>query len=160
MITAPTVLSAVSLILLFNCVVCAEDDPTQGFVQLPFNSSFYYIQKPYDLDVSKRYSFVNGTHKLWVYSTDKPLARSSPTRPRTEVIINVNKLLSLPYFTTTLINPLLVVLFLIVLFFYRDIITLLGFGSSKELHTCQLVRLVCVSCKCLEPIQMPLLPPP
>ncbi|KAF2293155.1 hypothetical protein P3X46_018382 [Hevea brasiliensis] len=91
MITTATLYSTGFLVLiLFYCVVgCSTaEDPTQGFAELPFNSSYYYIQKPYDLDVSKRYSFVNGTHQLWVYSTDKPLARSSPTRPRTEVIIN------------------------------------------------------------------------
>nr|XP_027076863.1 citrate-binding protein-like [Coffea arabica] len=63
-------------------------DPTDGFVELPFNTSFYHIQKPFDLPVDQRYSFVDGVHKLWVYSTDNPLSRNSPTMPRTEIMIN------------------------------------------------------------------------
>ncbi|XP_027076864.1 citrate-binding protein-like [Coffea eugenioides] len=62
-------------------------DPTDGFVELPFNTSFYHIQKPYDIPVDQRYSFIDGIHKLWVYSTDKPLAKNSPTNSRTEIII-------------------------------------------------------------------------
>ncbi|KAL3527931.1 hypothetical protein ACH5RR_012587 [Cinchona calisaya] len=64
------------------------NDPTEGFVELPFNTSFYHIQKPYDLPVDQRYSFINGVHKLWVYSTDQPLSQNSPTMPRTEIIIS------------------------------------------------------------------------
>ncbi|KAJ9177754.1 hypothetical protein P3X46_012933 [Hevea brasiliensis] len=63
-------------------------DPTQGFIQLPFNTSHYHIQKPYDLPVSQRYSFLNEIHRLWVYSTDHPLSKNSPTKPRTEIIIS------------------------------------------------------------------------
>ncbi|KDP35305.1 hypothetical protein JCGZ_09464 [Jatropha curcas] len=76
------------LVLILHCMVGSCLDPTQGFTELPFNHSFYYIQKPYDLKVSDRYSFEDGIHKFWVYSTDKPLARSSPTRPRSEIIVN------------------------------------------------------------------------
>ncbi|CAA3029021.1 Citrate-binding protein [Olea europaea subsp. europaea] len=61
---------------------------THGFIELPFNTSFYHIQKPYDLPVEQRYSFINGVHKLWVFSTDKPLYRSSPTKPRSEISIS------------------------------------------------------------------------
>ncbi|XP_011045695.1 PREDICTED: citrate-binding protein-like [Populus euphratica] len=63
-------------------------DPTHGFKQLPFNTSFYHIQKPYNLPETDRYSFFSGIHKLWVYSTDKPLSKNSPTKPRTEIIIS------------------------------------------------------------------------
>lgn len=66
------------------------NDPTDDFVELPFNTSFYHIQKPYDLPVNQRYSFIYGVHKLWVYSTDKPLSRNSPTKPRTEIIVDVS----------------------------------------------------------------------
>ncbi|XP_044469669.1 citrate-binding protein-like [Mangifera indica] len=63
-------------------------DPITGpFIQLPLNTSNFHIQKPYDLPVWERYSFVNGIHKLWVYSTDNPLSKNSPTKPRTEVMI-------------------------------------------------------------------------
>ncbi|CAI9758295.1 unnamed protein product [Fraxinus pennsylvanica] len=65
-----------------------SNDPTHGFIELPFNSSFYHIQKPYNLPVEQRYSFINGVHKLWVLSTDKPLSRNSPTKPRSEIIIS------------------------------------------------------------------------
>jgi hypothetical protein len=64
-------------------------DPTHGFTQLPFNTSFYHIQKPYNLRETDRYSFFSGIHKLRVYSTDKPLSKNSPTKPRTEIIISV-----------------------------------------------------------------------
>jgi hypothetical protein len=64
-------------------------DPTHGFTQLPFNTSFYHIQKPYNLPETDRYSFFSGIHKLWVYSTDEPLSKNSPTKPRTEIIISV-----------------------------------------------------------------------
>lgn len=65
-------------------------DPTHGFVELPLNTSNFHIQKPYDLPVTERYSFVDGVHKLWVYSSDKPLSKNSPTKPRTEILISVN----------------------------------------------------------------------
>ncbi|WRX09689.1 Alginate lyase 2 - like 3 [Theobroma cacao] len=62
-------------------------DPTKGFVELPLNKSNFHNDKPYDLPVSDRYSFVDGVHKLWVYSTDKPLFKNSPTKPRSEIRI-------------------------------------------------------------------------
>ncbi|KAL8133083.1 hypothetical protein AgCh_008518 [Apium graveolens] len=65
----------------------ATHDPTRGFTSLPFNTSFYHIQKPYDRQENERYSFINGVHKLWVFADDKPLSRSSPTKPRSEIMI-------------------------------------------------------------------------
>lgn len=65
-------------------------DPNLGFTELPFNTSYYRIQKPYDLAVDQRYRFTHGVHKLWVYSTDNPLSKNSPTKPRTEIIISVS----------------------------------------------------------------------
>ncbi|KAI4365495.1 hypothetical protein MLD38_021475 [Melastoma candidum] len=65
----------------------SQIDPTEGFVELPINESDFHIQKPYDLPVSDRYSFVDGIHKLWVYSTDHPFSPGSPTGPRTEVML-------------------------------------------------------------------------
>ncbi|KAB2617296.1 citrate-binding protein-like [Pyrus ussuriensis x Pyrus communis] len=62
-------------------------DPTLGFLRLPLNKSNFHIQKPYDLKESERYSFKHGVHKMWVYFTDKPLYRNSPTHPRTEIRI-------------------------------------------------------------------------
>ncbi|KAK4585436.1 hypothetical protein RGQ29_022912 [Quercus rubra] len=62
-------------------------NPTQGFIKLPLNTSDFHIQKPYNLPITDRYSFLHGVHKLWVYSTDKPLSKNSPTNPRTEILI-------------------------------------------------------------------------
>jgi len=64
-------------------------DPTNGFISLPLNLSYYHIQKPYDVPEDQRYSFVNGVHKCWVYSTDKPHTLTSQTKPRTEIAIQV-----------------------------------------------------------------------
>ncbi|CDP15471.1 unnamed protein product [Coffea canephora] len=72
--------------------------PTDGFVELPFNTSCYHIQKPYDLPVDQRYRFLGGAHKLWVYSTDNPLSRNSPRMPRTEIMTQVNPLFSCTFF--------------------------------------------------------------
>ncbi|XP_030461938.1 citrate-binding protein-like [Syzygium oleosum] len=65
-----------------------QPDPTSSFEELPLNQSNLHIQKPYDLPVSDRYSFINGIHKLWVYSSDHPLSKGSPTRPRSEIFLN------------------------------------------------------------------------
>ncbi|CAL1384543.1 unnamed protein product [Linum trigynum] len=71
-----------------NCEVMMDVlDPTCGFTELPFNTSLYQIHKPYDLPVAQRYSFVDGIHDLWVYSTDKPLYNGSTTHPRSEIKI-------------------------------------------------------------------------
>ncbi|KAK9949999.1 hypothetical protein M0R45_005506 [Rubus argutus] len=61
--------------------------PTQGFVSLPLNRSYYHIQKPYDVPEDQRYCFIHGVHKCWVYSTDKPHTTTSQTLPRTEIAI-------------------------------------------------------------------------
>ncbi|KAL5999955.1 hypothetical protein ACLOJK_034632 [Asimina triloba] len=66
-----------------------SDDPTDGFVSLPLNSSNFVIQRPYDVPESARYSFIDGVHKLWVYATDKPHSPTSNTNPRTEIRIDV-----------------------------------------------------------------------
>ncbi|XP_029122234.1 citrate-binding protein-like [Elaeis guineensis] len=68
-----------------HIVVAWPPDPTYGFISLPLNNSNFHIQKPYDLPVSERYSFIDGIHKLWVLSTDKPHSLTSHTAPRTEI---------------------------------------------------------------------------
>ena len=65
------------------------DPPTLGFVSLPFNRSYYHIQKPYDVPEDQRYSFVDGVHKCWVFSKDNPHTVDSETKPRTEIAIQV-----------------------------------------------------------------------
>ncbi|CAN0899482.1 Citrate-binding protein [Linum grandiflorum] len=65
----------------------SDSIPTTGFISLPFNHSLYHIESPYNLPEIKRYSFVNGVHKCWVYSNDLPHSRISRTKPRTEIKI-------------------------------------------------------------------------
>lgn len=65
-------------------------DLTQGFTSLPLNQSNILIQRPYDVSEEQRHSFINGVHKLWVYSTDKPHIPTSKTAPRTEIRMHVS----------------------------------------------------------------------
>ncbi|XP_076899097.1 citrate-binding protein-like [Bidens hawaiensis] len=62
-------------------------DPTQGFTNVPLTSSSFIYQKPYNVPLGDRYSFVNGVHRFWVYANDKPFERGSNTQPRTEAQI-------------------------------------------------------------------------
>ncbi|KAK9272875.1 hypothetical protein L1049_003254 [Liquidambar formosana] len=61
---------------------------TEGFLSLPLNQSNFVIQRPYDVPENQRYSFVDGVHRLWVFSTDKPHTPISKTNPRTEIRIH------------------------------------------------------------------------
>ncbi|PWA67799.1 concanavalin A-like lectin/glucanase domain-containing protein [Artemisia annua] len=63
-------------------------DLALGFIRLPFNKTYYINKKPYNLPLEERYSFINGVHKLWVFSTDEPHYRGSQTKPRSELSIN------------------------------------------------------------------------
>lgn len=65
-------------------------DPTDGFSYVSLSDSNFQVQKPYDVSVNQRYSYVGGEHRLWVYKTDKPYSSSSNTAPRTEVRITVS----------------------------------------------------------------------
>ncbi|XP_027075762.1 citrate-binding protein-like [Coffea arabica] len=77
---------AILQFLLYKLLSCeGPKDPSKGFISLPFNTSFYHIQKPYDVPVDQRYKFVDGVHYLWVFSTDKPHTPTSHTKPRTEI---------------------------------------------------------------------------
>lgn len=72
----------------------ADRDPTCGFEPVALNTSnFLHVDKPYDLPLSARYSFVHGVHRMWVLSTDKPYRAESPTRPRTEIRLEVRNIL-------------------------------------------------------------------
>ncbi|MCD7461705.1 hypothetical protein HAX54_046839 [Datura stramonium] len=62
-------------------------DPTDGFTPIALSQSNFQIQKPYDVPVNQRYSFIDGVHKLWVFNTDKPHTPTSQTKPRTEIRI-------------------------------------------------------------------------
>ncbi|KAF8024945.1 hypothetical protein BT93_F1943 [Corymbia citriodora subsp. variegata] len=63
-------------------------DPTDGFTEVPLTEANFVLQKPYDIPLDERYSFVDGVRRLWVYADDKPHDPSSHTQPRTEVRIN------------------------------------------------------------------------
>ena len=54
-------------------------NPTNGFTLVPLTKSNFELQKPYDIPLDQRYSFVNGLHHLWVYANDKPHNPSSHT---------------------------------------------------------------------------------
>ncbi|KAL1326855.1 hypothetical protein HN51_036979 [Arachis hypogaea] len=77
----------VTLLQLTLASFSAAIDPTQGFTQLPISNSNFQVQKPYDVPQNQRYTFIDGVHKFWVYSTDKPFEPSSTTLPRTEIRI-------------------------------------------------------------------------
>ena len=66
---------------------CETPAPTDGFTQVPFT---HYIQFPWDLQLSDRYSLTNGVHDFKVYNTDQPFQSGSTTQPRTEMRINNN----------------------------------------------------------------------
>jgi Ricin-type beta-trefoil lectin domain-like len=55
---------------------------TDGFTQI---SPGYTVQHPYDLQLSDRFSIVNGVYTCWVYDTDKPFSTGTTTGPRTEM---------------------------------------------------------------------------
>ncbi|OMO55914.1 Concanavalin A-like lectin/glucanases superfamily [Corchorus capsularis] len=44
----------------------------QGFTPVPLSESNFELHRPYDVAANQRYSYSNGEHRLWVYSTDKP----------------------------------------------------------------------------------------
>ncbi|KAL5714915.1 cinnamyl-alcohol dehydrogenase [Ranunculus cassubicifolius] len=67
-------------ILLHFTAIAAN--PTDGFSSLPLTGDNLDVQKPYDKSISQRYSFINGVHKLWVYSNDNPHTPTSNTQPR------------------------------------------------------------------------------
>ena len=64
---------------------CEEPAVTDGFTEVPFT---HYIQFPHDLQLSDRYSLVDGIHDFMVYGTDQPFQAGSATQPRTEMRIN------------------------------------------------------------------------
>lgn len=64
-------------------------DPTDGFTAVKLTKHDFEMQKPYNIPLDERYSYINGVHRMWVYSTDKPLRHDSTTKPRTEIRIRV-----------------------------------------------------------------------
>ncbi|CAM0877293.1 unnamed protein product [Alopecurus aequalis] len=62
-------------------------DPTDGFTALSLDQSNFELQRPFDEASGARYSFDGTVRKMWVLSSDKPHARQSHTKPRTEIKI-------------------------------------------------------------------------
>ena len=56
--------------------------PTSGWTQISFT---YRIHKPWNLSISDRFSYSNGTWRLWVYSSDESHQQGNTTAPRTEM---------------------------------------------------------------------------
>ncbi|MQL85213.1 hypothetical protein Taro_017721 [Colocasia esculenta] len=87
-------MAASRLVLLFAVVAlqlapahmptCAAD-PTDGFTSVPLTEANFVIQKPYNMPLDQRYSFVNGVRRLWVFDDDEPFQAGNPTLPRTEI---------------------------------------------------------------------------
>ncbi|PRQ24683.1 putative concanavalin A-like lectin/glucanase domain-containing protein [Rosa chinensis] len=71
----------------FSQLCGANPDPTNGFVSVPLSEYNFELQKPYDIPLEQRYSYVDGVRHLWVYADDKPHNPNSQTQPRTEVRI-------------------------------------------------------------------------
>ena len=65
-------------------------DPTDGFRAVSLDQSNFELQRPFDEAIDARYSFDGTVRKMWVLSSDKPHARQSHTRPRTEIRIAVS----------------------------------------------------------------------
>ncbi|OMP06539.1 Concanavalin A-like lectin/glucanases superfamily [Corchorus capsularis] len=74
--------------LLYQAFASEQVDLTKGFISLPLNRTYYHIQRPYDVPEAQRYSFIDGIHRCWVYSTDKPHTPTSKTKPRTEIAMH------------------------------------------------------------------------
>ncbi|AES75394.1 putative concanavalin A-like lectin/glucanase domain-containing protein [Medicago truncatula] len=81
------ILSLFILVSIENTVLVHGDDPTDGFTSVPLTEANFEVQKPYNIPIEKRYSFIDGVHRFWVYAHDKPYSPDSPTQPRTEIRI-------------------------------------------------------------------------
>ncbi|KAI4339692.1 hypothetical protein MLD38_024605 [Melastoma candidum] len=65
----------------------SHSDPTEGFTEVPLTEANFELQKPYDIPLEQRYSYVDGVRRFWVYADDKPHNIASMTQPRTEARI-------------------------------------------------------------------------
>jgi len=66
----------------FAAILPALAGPTTGFHLIPDS---YSVQKPYNLQVSDRFTAVNGLYTCWVYGNDQPFKEGNTTAPRTEM---------------------------------------------------------------------------
>ncbi|XP_020573700.1 uncharacterized protein LOC110020069 [Phalaenopsis equestris] len=76
-------------LMMYSCLLCCSADPTDGFTSVPLSQANLVLQWPYNAQLNDRYSFVNGVHKAWLYSTDKSFKPGSSTEPRTEIRIKM-----------------------------------------------------------------------
>ncbi|XP_066311398.1 citrate-binding protein-like [Miscanthus floridulus] len=66
-----------------------EDRHCLGFIAVNLTEDRFKLHQPYDLPPEQRYEFRDGVGRMWVYCTDKPLSPGSPTKPRSEILLNV-----------------------------------------------------------------------
>src|SRR5215469_5930019 len=66
----------------FAAALPALAGPTTGFHLIPDS---YYVQKPYNLNASDRFTSSNGVYTCWVFGNDQPFSQGSTTGPRTEM---------------------------------------------------------------------------
>ncbi|XP_066354006.1 citrate-binding protein-like [Miscanthus floridulus] len=78
------------IVLVSWCGQCSAGvDPTLGFIAVNLTEDRFKLHHPYDLPPEQRYEFRDGVRRMWVYCTDKPLSPGSPTKPRSEILLNV-----------------------------------------------------------------------
>ncbi|KAF8739252.1 hypothetical protein HU200_013889 [Digitaria exilis] len=70
----------------YNRSFAGAADPTLGFAAVELTEDRF---KPYDLPPEQRYEFRDGVRRKWVSCTDKPFSPGSPTKPRSEILLNV-----------------------------------------------------------------------
>jgi len=68
----------------------AAADPILGFAAIELTEDRFKLHKPYDLPPEQRYEFRDGVRRMWVFCDDKPLSPGSPTKPRSEILLNVS----------------------------------------------------------------------
>ncbi|KAL6642311.1 hypothetical protein ACP70R_020492 [Stipagrostis hirtigluma subsp. patula] len=80
------------LLIVFASSCCdrssGADDPTAGFAAVELTEDRFKLHKPYDLPPEQRYEVRDGVRRMWVYCTDKPFSPGSPTKPRSEILLN------------------------------------------------------------------------
>ncbi|KAL6906126.1 hypothetical protein ACP4OV_003727 [Aristida adscensionis] len=63
-------------------------DPTAGFAAVELTEDRFKLDKPYNLPPEQRFEVCDGVRRMWVYCSDEPFRPGSPTKPRTEILLN------------------------------------------------------------------------
>ncbi|KAL3504493.1 hypothetical protein ACH5RR_034334 [Cinchona calisaya] len=79
------IIAFITVFKLNNLLLLCFADPTSGFTNVPLTEANFRRERPYNVPLEDRYSYVNGTHRFWVYADDKPYDPGSLTQPRTEI---------------------------------------------------------------------------